>query len=307
MLRIATLNLLHSPKRLRERLEHLASLLKHENIDFLCLQEVPSPERVGFYVGDVLGYKLGLHHKAVGGLKDEKYGNVTLSRYPIAPIDPKRLNAANIAVGWGIPPLVTGSQVEGRPVYIINAHFDWGPGGEARRLRQASDSDLMGQVLFERGGLSTDRKTRPVVVLAGDLNAVPETRTMRYLRGLDMNLDNASTLWLDAWVEAGVEKESHTTGDPTYFSQETFKSVGEIYRPQNTPLRRIDYIMTFGWSYGNAGQPVGIRRFGQETFFDPELGDLTVSDHYGLIADLWMPEPEGPSSSERRAQARMPV
>lgn len=292
MLRIATINLLHNPEKLRERLEHLAFLLKHEDIDFLCLQEVPTPEVAGFYVGDVLGYKLGLAHKAVGVPRDGKYGNVTLSRYPLGAIDPKKLNVKNVSVGWTVPPLVTGVQVEGRPVYIINAHFAWGAHGEGTRVKQATDANLMGSILFEKGGLDGERETRPVVVLAGDLNTVPESRTIRFLRGLDVNLKDESTLWLDAWSSVGADEDSHTTGDPTYFGQKTFKGVGPVYRPQNTPRRRIDYIMTLGWAYGNAGEPVAIRRFGHETFPDPELGELTVSDHYGLIADLWMPEPE---------------
>lgn len=291
MLRIATINLLHNPAKLAERLDHLAFLLKHEDIDFLCLQEVPTPDVAGFYVGDVLAYKLGLSHKAVGLPKDNRYGNVTLSRYPLSPVDLSKVPVKTNAKQWGVPPLVTVAQVEGRPVYIINAHFSWGSGQEATRLRQAYDASLLGNVLFEYGGLSSARETRPVVVLAGDLNSVPDSRTVRYLRGLDVDLENGSTLWLDAWAETADEgAEGHTTGDPTYWSQRTFESVGPLYRPGSTPRRRIDYIMSLGWAWGNAGEPLSISRFGTETFDDPELGKLTVSDHYGLIASLWMPE-----------------
>lgn len=293
MLRIATINLLHNPAKLAERLDHLAFLLKHEDIDFLCLQEVPTPEVAGFYVADVLGYKLGLAHKSVGLPKGDRSGNVTLSRYPLSPVDLSKVPVKTSVKQWGVPPLVTVAQVEGRPVYIVNAHFSWGSGQEATRLRQAYDASLLGAALFEYGGLSSARETRPVVVLAGDLNSVPESRTIRYLRGLDVDLDNGSTLWLDTWAEAAdAGAEAHTTGDPTYWSQRTFEGVGELYRPENTPRRRIDYIMSLGWAWGNAGAPVSVRRFGTETFDDPELGKLTVSDHYGLIADLWMPETE---------------
>lgn len=288
MLRIATLNLLKETDRLSERIALLVDTLKFEDLDFLCLQEVPGPERAGFYVGDVLSYKLGMDFKVIGGTKDGKYGNVTISRHPIK-VHETDLNKLK---KYGVPILATAAEVDGRRVYIMNAHFPWGMGAEADRLGAASMVNMMANDIMTRDTVNGyQHRLRPVVFLAGDLNCVPESRTVRYLRGLDLNAEGGSTLWLDAWSEAGDHSQpGYTSGDPTHWAVETFKSVGPVARPDQMPKRRIDYVMSYGWAWGNPGQPVAARVFGAETFYDPELGDLTVSDHKGVIADFWTPE-----------------
>jgi endonuclease/exonuclease/phosphatase family metal-dependent hydrolase len=289
VIRVATLNLLKEPKLLKERLDLLVDTLKFEDLDFLCLQEVPGPEAAGFYVGDVLSFKLGMDYKVIGETKKGEYGNITLSRHPIAVHE---LNVKMQTPDVNVPVLVSKSEVDGRAVYIFNAHFKWGAGFEKSRMKEARHVSVNAHDIFTRQPGGHHRQHRPIILLAGDLNAVPESRTVRYLRGLDLGVEDDSTLWLDAWNECGdPEQSGHTSGDVNHWSKRTFESVGSIYRPEQTPKRRIDYIMAYEWAWGSAGQPAAARTFGSETFYDPELGDLPVSDHKGLIADFWTPEP----------------
>lgn len=290
MLRIATLNFLMDTKRLRERIDLLVDTLEFEDLDFLCLQEVPGPERAGFYVGDVLSYKLGMDYKVIGQMKgaQNSYGNVTISRHPVKTYEnhvDKRGSREHTQKDGQAPLLATITVVDGRPVYVLNVHFPWGAAAEADRLSAASRVSA----IAER---AVTRDSDPLVFLVGDLNCAPDSRTVRYLRGLDIDAQSGSTLWLDAWSEAGDHSQSgHTSGDPTYFAQATAQSVRPLARPEQMPKRRIDYAMSYGWTWGGPGQPVAARTFGTETFLDPELGELTVSDHKGLIADFWTPEP----------------
>ncbi len=290
MLRIASLNLLKEPELLAERLDLLADTLRHENLDFLCLQEVPGSDVAGFDVGEALSYKLGMAFKVIGEPKRGEYGNVTISRHPIKQHE---LNVKMPTADVNVPVLVTKSKVGGRSVYVFNAHLKWGNVNEARRLREAHHISQNARDIFTREPGGHFRQNRPVILLAGDLNAVPDSRTVRYLRGLDLDQDGDSTLWLDAWSECGDPKQSgHTSGDPTFWSKRTSASVGAGYRPEQTPRRRIDYVMAYEWAWGQAGQPVAARTFGAETFLGPALEGITVSDHYGIIADFWMPELE---------------
>ena len=75
-------------------------------------------------------------------------------------------------------------------------------------MRRTSNRDTNGD--SEPGGIA---------VLAGDLGAVPESATMRFLTGLDIagadgaagNTPAYSTYWVDAWDVAGIGP-STTTG-----------------------------------------------------------------------------------------------
>lgn len=229
MLRIATLNLLKETNRLSERIDLLVETLKAEDLDFLCLQEVPGPEHAGFYVGDVLSYKLGMDYKVVGGMKNDKYGNVTISRHPVQEYETSLFKPRVHSV----PPVLSGADVDGRHIYILNAHFPWGSGAEADRLRVARELNNVAQDISTRGDTKGHKhKVPPVVFLAGDLNCSPESRTIRYLRGFDLDSDGGSTLWLDAWSEVGDRSgPGHTSGDPTYWAMETFKACGPVARP----------------------------------------------------------------------------
>ena len=142
--------------------------------------------------------------------------------------------------------------------------------------------------LFTRDGANLDRRTRPIVILGGDLNAEPGSGPLRFLRGEDA-WHGKSALWVDAGEHVG--ETGHTTGGPMELCVATATGkAGSPYRPERTPLRRIDYVFVYEWAYGQAGEPVAARRFATDTFPTSDGRAFTVSDHYGVVADLWSPE-----------------
>lgn len=278
-MRVATLNLLHSLESLEERVAHLVHLLGGEELDFLCLQEVLRPELAGFDIAQRVAEGLGLPYFDYQPAEGRHDGVATLSRFPLErPVvhNPSRLF------------LVTRSEVNGRDVYVMNIHAAWGR-NNATRMEQTVDADSLARQFF---GAPTGREDRPVVILAGDMNATPEAENIRYLLGHDAHAF-AATLWVDVW-DAAVENEpasGWTTGYPTYLAKATANRDGSFsYLPEAMPKRRIDYIFVHEWAWGQAGSPLSARRFAMETFVDSRGVELTVSDHYGVMADLFMPD-----------------
>lgn len=278
-MRVATLNLLHSTEYLEERVEHLIRLLADERLDFLCLQEVLSEEAAGFDVIWRISDALGLpytEYASAGGRKD---GIATLSRYPLSkPVEGP--------VNWGEPFLVTESVIGGRGVYVMNMHGAWGR-KNAERLRQTLYADELAHEFF---GTPVRRETRPVIILAGDLNAVPQAENIRYLLGYD-SVGDRSTLWVDAWEVADPDAPSDTSGEPSHLARSTAANFRfGTYRPGVLPRRRIDYIFVYEWAWGQAGYPLSTRRIATETFTASDGEELTVSDHFGLLTELFMPD-----------------
>lgn len=279
-MRIATLNLLHSTTSIQDRVEHLIDLLVEENLDFLCLQEVLNPETAGFDIVQRLGEALGLPHSDFIGLPDDNHGVATLSRYPLVREIPEPLV-------WSKPMLVTRSEVGGRNVYVLNLHASWGSRNGTHRMQEVLYADNLATQFF---GRDNTREERPVVVLAGDLNMLPESEGVRYLRGLQTHKER-STTWVDAWEAADEGAEAWTTGDPTYLTQQTSGGrKGGVYDTASAPRRRIDYILVFEWAWGQAGYPMSTRRFASEVFLDSTGRKMAVSDHYGVLTDLFMPD-----------------
>lgn len=52
------------------------------------------------------------------------------------------------------------------------------------------------------------------------------------------------------------------------------------------PERKIDYIFVQGWIYGQIGSPSNVSLFGSTLTTDGH----EISDHYGVIADIWLPK-----------------
>lgn len=278
-MRVATLNILNSTTSLDERVAHLIDILAEERLDFLCLQEVLPPETAGFDIVERVGQALGLVHTEYHW--DARNGVATLSRYPLTlPLaEDKRAEGSHL--------LVTKSVVDGRDVFVLNLHAVWGSTKGKARLRECILVDDIAQGFFN---FPQTRETRPVIILAGDLNALPDSEPIRYLRGLQSHGEH-STTWVDAWEVADPDAEEWTTGDPTYLTQQTSENRrGGVYDTAAAPRRRIDYIMLFEWVWGQAGYPLSTRRFGDEVFLDSKGSKLTVSDHYGVLTELFMPD-----------------
>ena len=281
MLRVATLNLLHNPDALRERVEHLITELVTEDLDFLLLQEVMPEDADGYYAPGHIAVSLGMPHVIYTLDEARKTGNVVMSKHPLTPIFP-----GEGVVFPDLAPAVAESVVEGRRVIAMSYHGAWGPDAMASRLVQLRILDDIARQEFARGGAHLNRETRPIIILGGDFNATPDTQPIRFITGHEQVLGH-STLWLDATGDVG-----HTSGGESALTLATASSMpGAGYRPERQPLRRIDYLFVHQWAYGQAGEPIGARRIADTPFTTADGRDqMTVSDHYGVMAELWMPE-----------------
>ena len=147
-------------------LERTAAVIRAQRPDIVGLQEVDDrAERSGRVPqAEQLGKSLGLNH-AFGRFMDFQggaYGMAMLTRFPIEATQEVRLPEGNepriaLSVRVGLP--------DGRPLTIVNVHFDW-VRDDAFRFAQAE-------------GLTKylDELKTPYILL-GDFNDVPESRTL---------------------------------------------------------------------------------------------------------------------------------
>jgi endonuclease/exonuclease/phosphatase family metal-dependent hydrolase len=260
-LRIGQLNL--NNKAQEERLPSIAAAVAKAKIDVLAVQELINPQSLK----DAF-----LPHGYVYSYFTEYLTHSGATEY-VGFMSSERLNLSNATLtaaeeGFGLVTVKTHKT----SLHIIAAHFAWGSHSEPRRLAQAEVVDSLAlAALAEEPG---------VALLAGDLNAEPDYRSIRYLSGKDLSADGKrSTLWTDAWVTAGTPANEFTSKHSTNSQgRVTAFKVGISY-PGFLPDRRIDYILTRGWNYGREGSPVS---FG--LIADGDEPDL--SDHEGIYADI---------------------
>ena len=117
------------------------------------------------------------------------------------------------------------------------------------------------------------------VVLAGDLDAEPDAASLRFLTG-KQSLAGTSVCYRNAWDSA------HPDGKE---SGETLSNRNSL-SPAATgdwPFRRIDHLLV---RHGPHGGP-SLRIAACELAFAQPIGDVWASDHFGLVADLTVPQP----------------
>jgi endonuclease/exonuclease/phosphatase family metal-dependent hydrolase len=146
-------------------------------------------------------------------------------------------------------------------------HFpSWQPDAESKRevqtLRAAEAIDE-----FRANG-------KGHVIVAGDLDANLEAASLRFWTGRQ-SLDGRSTCYRDAFEAAG-------DGDG-----DTFVPSNPLVADHDWPFRRIDHILV---RCGQHGGPTLEIRSCRRVFAEPVDG-VWASDHFGVLADLALPEP----------------
>jgi endonuclease/exonuclease/phosphatase family metal-dependent hydrolase len=183
-------------------LERIAAVIRASGADLVALQEVDrgtartdrvdQPARLGALTGLTPVFEKNINFQ--GGA----YGNAILSRFPVLrhanhPLPQMRANEQR-----GLLELVV--DVDGREVVFAATHWDY-RGDDAERM---ASIEVLRERVAARGG-------RPFIV-AGDFNALPESRVMR----------TTTALLNDPCAEAGAD--------------------GYTF-PADKPLRRIDYVL----------------------------------------------------------------
>lgn len=244
-----------------EKYERAFTVRHVQEADVFCAQEVVDEEAFTHAARSA-----GFPHVKVGPLmpsaKDEEQRVAVASKVPL--LDPKRAEAPYM--------VAAGVEVQGVRWHVLTAHLSHGAEKEAVRLRECEQLDSLARTLEaeHRGSVS---------LLAGDLNALPESRSQRFLRGLDLASNGEySTLWVDAYETCGrPAHEATTEHGANPLGKATARTVG-VGIPELIPPRRIDYILTRGWAYGKNGCPVAFNTF--------DVAGEPLSDHRGVAAKL---------------------
>jgi endonuclease/exonuclease/phosphatase family metal-dependent hydrolase len=278
-LRFATLNFLNKKDNFNLRVQSLVEEIKDKDIQIFALQEILDDvheelEAALFELGFTSCSYGGTLSNSTGGFN----GNAIFSKItPIAYTNFDFKTDEVLAKKHVIPAVIAHFQYNNRNVYAISAHFSWGGKNEGNRIRQAT-------LLSEYADLLREEDPECIILLGGDLNAVEQSSTVRYLNGLDTNLKHESTYWVDAWKLHGDENNWATSNPHTYWGAYTASVVG-IKNHLEIPVRRIDYIFSYEWCYGRPGYPTSFGRFGEKLYNDAR----EMSDHYGIYSDIHVP------------------
>ena len=112
-------------------------------------------------------------------------------------------------------------------------------------------------------------------IIAGDLNATPDSAGVRFLVGLQ-SLDGMSVAYRDAW--------HHDDPGHTFTPENPAMPTGEGGKWALDPGRRIDYVLV---RCSDHGPTLDVRRC--ERLFDEAVDGVWASDHFGVAAELSPP------------------
>lgn len=280
-LKIITMNTLHNPFKLEERITRIANEIKEENPDIVCLQEIlfdlncdtessslkiiteitglsvvstdPYYDRHGHRSGTVVLSRLNTSESGTGFIPDDSAASCYNSCYAV-------LESSN-----------------SRPIIVFSIHGAWR--GDREHLREQQFLALNAHA-NELEIKYSDRE--PIILFCGDFNAVPDSASLRFLKGL-ASLEGQGTYWVDCWDAVG-EGDGITSDPLSKLGQLTARNCG-IAMPERIPARRIDYILAKDWVYGRAGTPISAKIIGNVVDDD----GYTPSDHYGICSELWNP------------------
>jgi endonuclease/exonuclease/phosphatase family metal-dependent hydrolase len=114
------------------------------------------------------------------------------------------------------------------------------------------------------------------VIVAGDFDTIPEAASVRFWRGRQ-SLEGTSVCYRDAWESIHPDDPGHTfTPDNPLLSEGTW--------PQERG-RRIDYVMVRCVDHGPTLHVGACARI-----FDQPVDGVWATDHFGVVADLAVPD-----------------
>lgn len=253
-----TLNIWNLSGPWRQRRDEIVAWLDLLDPDIVCLQEVLENEDGRNQAGYLAERTAVPYHVAYGGRPwhDRLFGNAILSRWPIEVTGSSDLPPSSKP--GDVDRLVVHARTNGLEVF--STHLSW-------RLDDSAIREAQVRALVEVVR-AVSRPDLPPPIVAGDMNAEPDSNEMRYLCGLAA-LDGDSTSFVDAWRVAGGGGNGWTWDNRNPFAVEA-----------REPDRRIDYVL-IGW---RAGSRVWVRH--AEVVGDRALTGVHPSDHYGLLAEL---------------------
>jgi endonuclease/exonuclease/phosphatase family metal-dependent hydrolase len=269
-MRVLTLNLL--------ALEHgdgpgrhaaLAADLPGLDADVVALQEV-TRTRARDQARDLLGadYTIVDHP----GFSDDGVGACLASRWPVEPLGNVSFEALCAPGGlpWAAAVAVrVTAPAPLRQVVIVHHKPSWQLDRERERERQAvTAARFIDEITVDLGDV-------PVVVL-GDFDATPEAASLRFWTGRQ-SLEGVAVCYESAWEAVHPDELGHT-----------FSPVNPLVRAGEMPLergRRIDHVLIRCGANGPSLAVADCR-----LVFDAPRRGVWISDHFGVLADLELPE-----------------
>jgi endonuclease/exonuclease/phosphatase family metal-dependent hydrolase len=259
-MRIVTWNVWGRFGRWAERQAGIEETLVAAAPDVVCLVE-------GWSAGDAdqpgqVARRLGFEHSVFGGGWEQDgwvSGLGLASRWPVTAYEHRALPGGGDQGGGGsaLFALVDG---ERGPLQLFVVVLDYRLDASAARQAQVRQ---LGEFVAER-----TRRRHPTVV-CGDFNAGPDSDELRMLTGRAATAAPGLVCY-DAWEIAGDGTPGHT------WSNANPLAAVALY-----PDRRMDYVLSAWPRRGGIGHPVRCERLGVRP-----AGELQLSDHYGVLADL---------------------
>ena len=246
-----------------ERQPAIATVLEEEGADIVCLQEVWATD-TGVDQSAVLAARLGLHHARTPSpfWNGASFGNAVLSRWPILDTTMIPLPGADGATSPR-QALVVDIDAPFGAFTVICAHIEY------RFDRSDQRKNQLRTISEHVVARHPEPETTFPVILAGDLNAVPDSDEIRSLTGRSAPLV-PGLVFTDAWEVAGDESAGNTWSASNPHLQDS-----------TWPNRRLDYIMVSWPRPKGVAKPVRARLAGTS----PRHG-VTPSDHFAVVADL---------------------
>ena len=264
MARVVTLNLWGIRGDWPARRRVIAAGLRELRPDLVAFVEAITTDDYDQVV-DLLGDGYHVAHQAER--EPDGQGVSIASRWPIEEVHEVDLNVTPRTADFACTTLVakiTAPEPFG-PLVFVNHVPSWQLQYEHERELQA----LAAARFVEE--LAGDRH----VVFAGDFTADPDSAGVRFLTGRQ-SLDVTSVCYRDAWESAhpGEPGETFTPGNPLVYDWDW-------------PFRRLDYVLVRCGEHG--GPTLAISSC--ERIFDEPVDGVWASDHFGVVADLELPQP----------------
>jgi endonuclease/exonuclease/phosphatase family metal-dependent hydrolase len=280
-LRVVTLNFWGTEPPLDRRIALAVRQLKALDVDVVCMQEVRPLDGVrGRTTAEAIADELGMaaHYAVAVEWEDGAHAKLPAGQEGLAVIAKKIVDARALPLPEpriADARLLLSAQVEtaGGPIWVHTTHLHYRLDDGVAREHQvlAIDEAIRG---FGRGNTDAPQ------ILCGDMNAVPDSDEMRFLRGLT-TLGGRRTHFQDAWLR--LHREC-TPGDGPAEGI-TWSSENALTRALRSLDidRRIDYIYV-----------TSRKKDGRATVHDCRVvlterdgaDDVCASDHYGLLAEI---------------------
>jgi endonuclease/exonuclease/phosphatase family metal-dependent hydrolase len=264
-----TLNIWNLGGDWRARRAEIVAWIAHLDPDVVCLQEVverADGRNQARWLADATSRHAAYGSNLVGD--GGSFGNAILSRWPI---DEEHVTALTPLDAPTEGRCLLHARTAGIDVFCTHLNWQYDHG----YVREAQVQEVT-TAIAARAHASSPLPP----ILAGDLNANPDSNEIRYLCGLAA-LNGRSVFFQDAWRVAGGGGAGYT-----WDNRNSFAAL------DREPDGRIDYVLV-GWRRDDGAGRVESAR----VICDRSLTGTFASDHFGVLADIATTTRITPSSS----------